>query len=92
MGVRVAFLSEAQDDSARPQRLVSVPQQAVITQGGRALVYVWRDGSLERRAVGLAGRQGERQLISAGLSAGDQVALPLEDVVFEDGMAVRKAD
>lgn len=92
MGVRVAFLSEAQDDSASPQRLVSVPQQAVITQGGRALVYVWRDGSLERRAVGLAGRQGERQLISAGLSAGDQVALPLEDVVFEDGMAVRKAD
>ena len=92
MGVRVSFLTQADDNASTSRSLVSLPQDAVISKNGRAQVFVWRDGVLERRAVATAGRKDNRQLISAGIEAGDRVALPQDGLQFEDGMAVRASE
>ncbi len=92
MGVRVSFLTQAGDDISATRSLVSLPQEALVSKNGRPQVFVWRDGVLERRAVSTAGHKDNRQLISAGLVAGDRVALPQDGMQFEDGMAVRELE
>jgi multidrug efflux pump subunit AcrA (membrane-fusion protein) len=53
---------------------VAVPDAAVVTTGERTLVFVAAgDGSVAPREVRLAGRQGGRAWIAAGLADGEQV-------------------
>ena len=92
MGVRVSFLTSPDGDAGSVQTLVSVPQDAVVSKNGRAQVFIWRDGVLERRAIATAGRKDKHQLISAGIEAGERVALPQDGLQFEDGMAVRVSE
>jgi hypothetical protein len=80
MGVRVAFLTDELVDvaaqSARPA--VIVPQEAVQVSGNSSntgVVFIVRDGTVERRAVRLGARTSAGQVILAGLEPGTSLAV-----------------
>ena len=78
MGVKVAFQSAAAPEPAteeKPTRGLAVPSRAVKDIGGRSIVWVVRDGAVERRAVSIAKTSGEFAFISAGLSSGEKVVV-----------------
>jgi HlyD family secretion protein len=74
MGVKVAFLAEERPggpQSALPRALI--PGTAVRDEGGKKVVFVVRDGRLERRAVTLGEDRGTDIEVMAGVSAGESV-------------------
>jgi RND family efflux transporter MFP subunit len=74
MGVKVAFLGEERrSDQPRVQALV--PREAVREIQGKQVVFAYRDGALERRAVSVGSARGSDLEIIAGLSPGDQVVV-----------------
>lgn len=87
MGVRVAFLGE---ETPQAERLtgVFVPAAAILRDGQADVVFLIRGEAVERRAVTLGPKRGDRVQISAGLAPGDRVALgPLEKL--SDGAAIK---
>ncbi len=74
MGVKVTFLG---DEPKGPTggASVLVPQGAVRNENGSSVVYVFREGRVERRAVRVGGTHGSDQEILAGLVGGDQVVV-----------------
>ena len=91
MGAHVAFLSPAPAASATASRAVLVPPDAVQTEdSGQSVVYVITDGKAERRAVRLGDRNAAGQLIVAGLSPGETVAVEGADHL-KDGASVKIA-
>ncbi|MEM6703272.1 MAG: efflux RND transporter periplasmic adaptor subunit [Acidobacteriota bacterium] len=92
MGAKVSFLGEEQE-TARPapgRSVLLVPSSAVRQDGGRDIVFVYDGGAVERRAVTVGGRRGERVEVVAGLRNGERVvAEGPEDL--EDGSKVREA-
>jgi HlyD family secretion protein len=76
MGVKVAFLAEEEGaPTAAPRGVLVVPRSAVRKDGGRDVIFVVRDGRVERRAVGLSTAPGDEAVVLSGLSAGDQVVV-----------------
>ncbi|MCF7674198.1 MAG: efflux RND transporter periplasmic adaptor subunit [Akkermansiaceae bacterium] len=76
MGVKVAFQSDRPAATADPGReVLSVPAAGVGQQAGRDVVWVVRDGRVERRAVTVAGTSNSEATISAGLSSGEAIVL-----------------
>ena len=74
MGVKVAFLgAEPPPGAPRPKALV--PREAVREDGGSKVVYLVRDGRLERRAVTAGEMRGTELEIMAGVAPGDQVVV-----------------
>jgi RND family efflux transporter MFP subunit len=74
MGVKVTFLgNESKEAQAAVKALV--PQAAVREDNGSKIVYVYREGRVERRAVRIGSILGNEQEILAGLSGGDQVVI-----------------
>jgi RND family efflux transporter MFP subunit len=74
MAVKVAF----QENSAAPaaaSRAVVVPKSAVRNHDGRDVVFVIQGGRAERRAVTVAVVIDQDARLSAGLAAGERVAL-----------------
>ena len=55
--------------------VIVVPDTAVFTRDGATVVYVVSGGSVERRPVTVAKRSRDRVAISAGLDAGERIAL-----------------
>jgi RND family efflux transporter MFP subunit len=89
MGVKVSFLGEQQSEPVAGG--VIVPQDAVRNDGGQPIVFVYRDGKAERRAVRLGAANGGEQEIIAGVSEGEQVvAGNLQSL--EDGQTIRVAE
>jgi RND family efflux transporter MFP subunit len=98
MGARVSFLDPPAKAGASPaeaQRAnegVVVPQDAVMAAAGTAsdtgVVFVVHDDRVERRAVRLGARGGDGQIVLAGLSSGERVAVG-ELGALSDGMRVR---
>ena len=77
MGVRVSFLTgdaAAGAPAAAQARAVSLPDDAVQSSAGVDVVYVVHDSTLERRAVRLGTRAGDRVVVTTGLAAGERVA------------------
>src|SRR5262249_32936183 len=78
MGVKVSFLGDEKPEPSAAGKLL-VPHAAVREDSGQPVVFVYRDGKLERRAVHLATEDnsggGDDQGISAGLSEGEQVVV-----------------
>ncbi len=75
MAVKVAFRSA---ENAAPNAVagrVVVPKAAVQNTGGRDVVWVVRDGRVERRAVTIAQVTNDETTIAAGLSGGEKVVL-----------------
>jgi HlyD family secretion protein len=72
MGVKVTFLGD--EPTATPSSgRVLVPRTAIRDGGGKPTVFLYRDGRVERRAVGLGQARGNDQEVIAGLADGDQI-------------------
>jgi len=51
-----------------------IPTSAILDEDGRPIVYVQMDGErFEKREVQLGGREGDRTLVTSGLTAGERV-------------------
>ena len=74
MGVKVAFLGEERRSDQPPVQAL-VPREAVREVQGKQVVFAYRDGALERRAVSVGSARGSDLEIIAGLSPGDQVVV-----------------
>ncbi len=72
MGVKVSFLSD-QDAAERPRSQILVPRAAVRSEGARDVVWVVRDGRLERRVIRLGAKAGDDVQVLSGLTAGERV-------------------
>lgn len=75
MGVKVAFQSA---DAAPAQPALSgvvIPKSAVQEINGRTVVWLVRDGRVERRAITIAQTEGDETSVAAGLSAGERVVV-----------------
>jgi HlyD family secretion protein len=90
MGARVAFLSPTPfAPAAGASRSVTVPFDAVETEeDGQPVVYVIDEGQAHRRAVRLGARTTRGQILEAGVSPGEAVALGAEGRLH-DGAGVR---
>jgi RND family efflux transporter MFP subunit len=88
MGVKVAFLGE--EPSTRPTggTRVLVPRAAVRQEDGVQVVFVYREGRVERRAVRLGQARGNDHEVIAGLSDGEQIVVKGLDGL-RDGLRVR---
>jgi RND family efflux transporter MFP subunit len=74
MGVKVSFLAPAAAAGV-PEAKALVPAQAVRNAGGQAVVFVLKNGRLERRVVGLGENRDNDVQITAGVAAGEQVVI-----------------
>ncbi len=85
MSVKVAFQSAASagDEQAAPRLLVTVPQDAVRHADDRDVVWLVRDGRLERRAVTVESTQGNITTLAAGLEGGEAVVTQGPDNLIE---------
>lgn len=75
MGVKVTFLGDEPKGAQSGAPGLLIPQGAVRNDNGSSIVFVYRDGRVEQRAVRVSGTQGGDQEIIAGLSSGDQVVV-----------------
>jgi RND family efflux transporter MFP subunit len=74
LGVKTSFLAEKIDaPAAQPRPRLLVPKAAVRTADGASIVFVVRDGRLERRAVRVGAEDGGQIEIASGLTAGERV-------------------
>jgi len=76
MGVKVTFLRDeepAGQADARPRLLV--PRTAVRAADGAEVVFVVRDGRVERRAVRAGAVTGDQVEVLSGLNAGDRIVV-----------------
>jgi RND family efflux transporter MFP subunit len=80
MGVKVAFLEarKAPEPVATPAGVL-VPQDAIGRDAAGEFVWVVRDGAARKRPVTVAGRQGNRALVTQGLGDGERVVTGLAD-------------
>lgn len=85
MGVKVAFLG---DGKVVTDPRVSIPARALREEGDQTVVYVLREGRLERRAVRVAERQADRVLLESGLFPGEPVVVEAGGTL-KDGIPVR---
>jgi len=72
MGVKVTFLGD-EPTAAPSSGRVLVPRTAIRDDGGKPTVFLYRDGRVERRVVGLGQARGNDQEVIAGLADGDQI-------------------
>lgn len=88
MGVKVAFLGdEPPPGKGKTEAQVLVPQNSVHMEGGTPVVFLVRDGKLERRAVSVGAQRGTDVEIMAGVVTGDTVAVKGSETL-RDGEAV----
>lgn len=90
MGATVEFLEQSGDVQPAARARVFVPAAAVRDDAGRQIVWVVRDGRVERREVEAGPVTGERREIRVGVSAGEQVVVAGHEGL-EDGSRVRIA-
>jgi multidrug efflux pump subunit AcrA (membrane-fusion protein) len=74
MGVKVSFLAGEQAAGQAAAKAV-IPREAARTLDGQSVVFLFRDGVLERRAVSLGVETGGDVQVTAGLAPGDKVVV-----------------
>ncbi|HWN55632.1 MAG TPA: efflux RND transporter periplasmic adaptor subunit [Methylomirabilota bacterium] len=72
MGVKVTFLGDVPTSAPSGGRVLA-PRTAIRDEGGKPTVFLYRDGRVERRVVGLGQARGNDQEVIAGLADGDQI-------------------
>lgn len=72
LGVKVTFLGDEPTTVPSSGRVL-VPKTAIGEDGGKPAVFVYREGRVERRVVGLGQARGNDQEVTAGLADGDQI-------------------
>jgi len=90
MGVKVAFLAEEPTGMKKSGATALVPAQAVRNSGGQSAVLLFRDGTLERRAVRVGQPRAANVEILAGLAPGDLVVVKGPDDLRDGQRVVRK--
>jgi RND family efflux transporter MFP subunit len=75
MGVKVTFLGNEGRAGKSEGVKVLVPQTALRNESGSQVVYLYKEGHAERRAVGVGETRGSDTEITAGLAPGDQVVV-----------------
>lgn len=75
MAVKVAFRSTDAGNAEPGSGQVMVPKTAIQNTGDRDVVWVVRDGRVERRAVTISQTSGEESIIAAGLSGGEKIVV-----------------
>jgi RND family efflux transporter MFP subunit len=93
MGIKVSFLrdpeasadgdAEAPATSAQPVTLV--PRAAIVSRDGQTYAFVVTGETVERRAVRVAGTDGDRVEVVAGLRSGERVVLSPPDTLAPGG-------
>jgi len=81
MGVKVTFLGE-ETGAAKAAARVLAPHDAVRQENGQPVVFLYREGKVERRAVRVGAAQGNDIEIIAGVADGDRLVVgsePLKD-------------
>ncbi len=81
MGVKVAFQGAEEQPSA--QRSVRIPKGAVQQRDGRAVVWITRDGRVEKRAVTVTAPRGDEVTVAGGLNGGERVVVEGADNLAE---------
>jgi len=74
MGVKVSFLA-GEPAAGQTAAKAVIPREAARMIDGRSVVFLFRDGVLERRAVSLGTETGADIEVTAGLSPGDKVII-----------------
>jgi len=73
--LRVGMFADLLVETSRRQKVLAVPKEAVVDEGGEIVVYVQRGGeTFERRRVEVGIRDANAVEIRNGLAAGDRVA------------------
>jgi RND family efflux transporter MFP subunit len=85
MSVKVAFLSAG--EVTKGQRIVTIPKAALRSSDGKDIVWIARDGKVERRAVNVDMTVGDTVTLSAGVSGGERVIVEGHDKL-RDGASV----
>lgn len=75
MGVKVAFLGAQPEQPTASRAAVTVPRAAVRRVGDKDVVFVVREGVVERRAIGLSAATGDEAVVLSGLAAGERVVI-----------------
>ncbi|MBN1347345.1 MAG: efflux RND transporter periplasmic adaptor subunit [Phycisphaerae bacterium] len=88
MSVKVAFQSAG--ETSEVERGVTIPRAAIRHRDGRDIVWLVRDGRVERRAVALGAARGDEVVVSGGLSGGERVVVEGPDTLAE-GVSVSEA-
>jgi RND family efflux transporter MFP subunit len=86
MSVKVAFRDNG---GTAAGHAVIIPKDAVLNRDARDVVFVVRDGHVERRAVTVSDTQGDDSVLNAGVSAGEKVVVNAP-ANLQDGMAVKE--
>ncbi|MBI4623897.1 MAG: efflux RND transporter periplasmic adaptor subunit [Verrucomicrobia bacterium] len=89
MAVKVAFRETGAVTLRATGRAVIIPKNAVRNHNGRDVAFVIQNGRAERRAVTITRTQDGDVSISAGVSAGERVAVDAP-AGLTDGMAVEE--
>jgi RND family efflux transporter MFP subunit len=92
MGVKVAFRGEAEEGAVVSAALL-LPESAVRSEGETSVVFVVRDGSVERRAVAVGPPVGGRIAVRSGLRPTERVVLdPPPSLADGDRVRVSEGD
>jgi HlyD family secretion protein len=81
MGVKVAFQGAEGNPSAN--RSIAIPRTAVRQRDGREVVWLVKDGRLERRAVTVGATRANEVTVAAGLSGGERIVVDGPDELAE---------
>jgi HlyD family secretion protein len=89
MGVKVAFLGDEQTAQQKSAVLAVIPQSAVRTSNGQSAVFLFHDGTVERRAIKTGKARGTDMEVLAGIAPGDLVVTKGPDNL-QDGEKVNR--
>jgi RND family efflux transporter MFP subunit len=89
MGVKVAF--QGADDKPSASRNIVIPKAAVQQRDGRDVIWIARDGRVEKRAVTVETRRGDEVTVTAGLNGGEKVVVEGADKLA-DGARITEAN
>ena len=73
MSVKVAFQSTEESDAS--EAFLAIPKSAVYQHNGQDIVWIVRDGQVERRAVRIAEEKDGRVTITAGITGGERIVV-----------------
>jgi RND family efflux transporter MFP subunit len=91
MGVKVTFLGEERPAQQQSAAAVLVPSEAVRSEDNKQVVFVYRDGRIERRAVRTGNTRDTGIEILAGVRDGDQVVVKgLEGLHDGDSVDIKR--
>ncbi len=88
MSVKVAF-QEVSTGSLAADHSVVLPKNALLSQDGRDVVFVFQNGRAERRAVTVSRTENDDAVLSAGVADGETVIVDAPPNL-KDGMAVKE--